>query len=115
MTGPSTHMNSAADSDNPISLALRAIEHLDLFTQVVVVGLDWSEGLSEIDRALRRELPESSQRSRQKVQAFAIEQSAAGFTYLWQSTAVRIWSILETCVNDLFRKTGYLSLLCARN
>ncbi|MBI4479658.1 MAG: hypothetical protein HY651_06510 [Acidobacteria bacterium] len=109
--------NDDADSQRlgPFEVALDSVQELSRFVEMSWAGLGYAQTATRILDVKLRALqqghkdvpaihPEDRQRA-ERLERFAKEQSAAGFSYLYSLAAIRLWTIVETFVQDLVLKT----------
>lgn len=91
------------------------IQHLDLFVSLAAQGLAggadavrWMELHRETAEVLGRPDPfpdadsyDAARKRAEEVQAFAAEQQTQGYPYLYELATIKLWSLLEHCVDEL--------------
>ena len=83
-----------AVSANAFSKAESALAQIDLVERI-------NAFLGEAGRFKTPEERERAEIHAKEIQSFALDQRASGFSYLYTLAAVRLWGIIEACVDDL--------------
>lgn len=104
-----------ATTSNPVRPYLDATSELDAFVHLAWAGLGYAKVATEVTQTVREirsrreggresldaQLPEHFVRHTAMLGRFAAEQEPRGFPYLYAIATVRLWTILESSVEEL--------------
>ena len=99
----------------PIQIAQDGIFDLDLFVKLAWAGVGYAKSAIRLSESIRRaeitlrkqdelideQFDKSKLEDDKKLELFANTQESQGFPYLYETAIIRLWTILETAVDDL--------------